>query len=268
MARSAEGRALTEAQRIRQNALAEATGRAVGRGFYRRMDPANIDADRSRWVAEAVARSTASAREAMDRTGTYLVRYAKAEGESLDIVTPTVSAASVAETMTVAGPVAFKVEKKRGLDDATAMAFARTRASAAARGIVMDASRTMTIQTARHNRGRWRRVTDGKPCAFCAMLAGRGPVYAEDTVDFEAHLKCGCTSEVSFETPDEWIAEYATPTEVAWVNAYFDAAEAASKAGQPRVAPVRKAGKGRDTVLARMRRQHPELFHDGVTSKK
>ena len=51
------------------------------------------------------------------------------------------------------------------------------------------------------------------------------------------------------------------------MNAYFDAAEAATAAGEPRVAPVLKAGKTRDTILARMRRQHPELFSDGVRAK-
>jgi hypothetical protein len=38
------------------------------------------------------------------------------------------------------------------------------------------------------------RVTDGDPCAFCAMLAGRGPVYKEHTADFEAHDECGCSA--------------------------------------------------------------------------
>lgn len=44
----------------------------------------------------------------------------------------------------------------------------------------------------------WMRVTDGDPCAFCAMLAGRGGVYSKDTVDFQAHDHCGCTVAPSY----------------------------------------------------------------------
>jgi len=41
----------------------------------------------------------------------------------------------------------------------------------------------------------WFRVTDGDPCAFCALLAGRGPVFkTEQSASFEAHDHCGCTA--------------------------------------------------------------------------
>jgi hypothetical protein len=36
----------------------------------------------------------------------------------------------------------------------------------------------------------WQRVTSGEACAFCAMLASRGPVYGDD--DFQAHDNCAC----------------------------------------------------------------------------
>jgi hypothetical protein len=41
----------------------------------------------------------------------------------------------------------------------------------------------------------WIRVSDGDPCAFCAMLLGRGPVYKEESVGFEAHDHCACGAE-------------------------------------------------------------------------
>ena len=41
----------------------------------------------------------------------------------------------------------------------------------------------------------WIRVSDGDPCAFCAMLLGRGPVYKEESADFEAHDHCACGAE-------------------------------------------------------------------------
>jgi len=54
------------------------------------------------------------------------------------------------------------------------------------------------------------RVTDGKPCAFCAMLASRGPVYrsnARATVARDGakyHRACGCTSEPVFSREQPW----------------------------------------------------------------
>jgi len=46
----------------------------------------------------------------------------------------------------------------------------------------------------------YQRVTDGDPCAFCAMVASQGIVaYDEDSAGFEAHNHCGCTAEPAFE---------------------------------------------------------------------
>lgn len=45
------------------------------------------------------------------------------------------------------------------------------------------------------------RTTDGDPCKFCAMLATRGPIYAQDTVGFASHSKCGCSGEPVY---DNW----------------------------------------------------------------
>lgn len=41
----------------------------------------------------------------------------------------------------------------------------------------------------------YRRVTSGKACDFCTMLAGRGAVYGEASADFDAHDHCSCTAE-------------------------------------------------------------------------
>jgi hypothetical protein len=40
----------------------------------------------------------------------------------------------------------------------------------------------------------WQRVGDGKSCAFCAMLIGRGAVYTEASADFTSHDHCGCSA--------------------------------------------------------------------------
>lgn len=40
-----------------------------------------------------------------------------------------------------------------------------------------NAGRRTVMESAEASGRRWRRVSDGNPCAFCAMLVGRGPVY-------------------------------------------------------------------------------------------
>ena len=40
----------------------------------------------------------------------------------------------------------------------------------------------------------WARVTSGNACEFCEMLAGRGAVYSEESIDFDAHDRCLCAA--------------------------------------------------------------------------
>lgn len=44
----------------------------------------------------------------------------------------------------------------------------------------------------------WERVIEPGACGFCAMLAGRGAVYKEDTVRFRAHDHCHCIARAVF----------------------------------------------------------------------
>lgn len=46
----------------------------------------------------------------------------------------------------------------------------------------------------------WQRVTDGDPCAFCAMVASQGIIAKDaDHAGFEAHGHCLCTAEPAYE---------------------------------------------------------------------
>lgn len=71
--------------------------------------------------------------------------------------------------------------------------------------IVLDAGRTTIIDTVAADPVAvgWYRVTDGKPCAFCALLASRGVVYKKNSFDrsnahfagdgtAKVHNDCGC----------------------------------------------------------------------------
>lgn len=45
----------------------------------------------------------------------------------------------------------------------------------------------------------WQRFASGGACKFCLMLAGRGAVYREATVNFAAHTSCHCAVGPSFD---------------------------------------------------------------------
>lgn len=76
-----------------------------------------------------------------------------------------------------------------------AMRNALTRSSGAVARLVLDAGRQTVTRTIEQDGAAtgWRRVLGGGGCDFCRQLAGR--VYPRDNADFDAHGKCGCTSE-------------------------------------------------------------------------
>lgn len=54
-----------------------------------------------------------------------------------------------------------------------------------------------TIKADPRSRG-YQRVTSGRACSFCSMLADRGAVYGEESADFAAHDHCSCSAEPVF----------------------------------------------------------------------
>lgn len=66
---------------------------------------------------------------------------------------------------------------------------------------------------------------------------------------------CGCVGEIVY---GEWEP---TEAERRWRQAYVDAGNEAGVVDGRRVAP--KKSNGEDTILWRMRRDNPDLFHDG-----
>lgn len=102
----------------------------------------------------------------------------------------------------------------------------------------------------------WRRVSDGNPCAFCAMLVTRGPVYtSKDRAGLSSktggkyHAHCGCTVEVVY---GDW---HPTEKEQQWIDEYYKAAESLPSE-TPRTAEtvlpiLRRNGGFRDSAATR-----------------
>lgn len=259
MARTLEGKQLTEAHRRSQIILRGNIEETVRRAT---LEGVNLDDISGSWRWRLAMMDTMRTGFTTSATlaGDYLPRFQAAEGgKILDLVVPEFDPYVADEIINDAGIANMKKRIGKGVAPESALAqTSRTLATQAAQ-FAMSAGRGLVTGTVKYHgkSGRWRRVTDGKPCAFCGMLAGRGPVYAEDTVQFRSHGHCGCTSE---QVIGDWEP---TDAEAAWRAAYQEAASEADDHKLARTAPS-PGSDAEDNILWRMRRNHPDLFHDGV----
>jgi hypothetical protein len=106
-------------------------------------------------------------------------------------------------SLLVTGPVRVKTLLASGDSMNAALMKALLASAGATTRLVADAGRG-TVRgnvLADDQAEAWRRVTDGHPCSFCAMLAGRGAVYksAENAGEGDPyHDHCLCTVEPQF----------------------------------------------------------------------
>lgn len=88
------------------------------------------------------------------------------------------------------------------------LAKTRTKVDGIASRLVTDVGRGAVIDSVSEDRQAtgWVRIASASACAFCRMLAQRGPVYSEDTARFQAHDHCKCIAAPIFEG-DSWEPE-------------------------------------------------------------
>lgn len=191
MASSARGTALTETHRLAQIRL-----KTVSTGELSRMwDVFNIDDPFRSWnqiepsvVKLIQLRSNTSTRLA-ERYFTDFHTAERAKGPATVRRARIPTADELVPNLRLVGPV----YAERNASVATTFSNV---ASEIARQVLAGGRSTLVDSTraTRSCRGYYR-VSDGAPCAFCALLIGRGAVYTEDGGDFEAHRGCGCTAE-------------------------------------------------------------------------
>ncbi|MDR6868709.1 hypothetical protein J2Y69_003333 [Microbacterium resistens] len=113
----------------------------------------------------------------------------------------------------------------KGLPNSAVLAQAKADMLGSAKRQIINASRDhlIAISKAHKKIKGWARVSDGNPCGFCAMLVGRGPVYSEDTANFDAHDRCGCSVRlVTYDEEDGGWTEDAKAYHWAYENGYQD----------------------------------------------
>ncbi|NOJ59751.1 hypothetical protein [Arthrobacter sp. 260] len=248
MALTAEGRELTEANRLAQLAIA-ARAMAVSSVLWDGVDVGRLDQSTARWMPAQLAVLRRFHNDSNRVAGEYLRQYRLAEvGQPGDPIPGVFDTAEMRNTMLLAGPVRTKLLIANGMEPDEAKAGTFVKLGGMVRRQVLDGGRGSVNRTERGDRRAkgWRRVSDRDPCTFCAMLCARGPVYGSEQKanqvggsGLQFHGHCGCTAEIIY---GEWTP---TETEQTFVNAYDAAAAEADAAGQSRM---------QSTILYRMRR--------------
>lgn len=215
MAATLAGTRLTEAHRLAQARIGAQTVRDL-LNVFPLLDPADLDATTTAWLRAAVPiiqlRRTTSARLSANYLGTF---RALELGTSTGFV-PTLREQAPVEqlttSLTVTGPVALKKAITGGRTLIVAADLAKAGSARAAMRHALNGGRDTihaSIDTDAKALG-WARTTSGIPCAFCALLASRGPIYkteqsatiAEDGLKY--HDDCSCSAEPVYRADAEW----------------------------------------------------------------
>lgn len=189
-------RELTVMHRRQQLALRKTTI-AQMEEIWPALDWANLDKTYPGFAAEVAALVSKNRMTSSGLAAAYLRAFRVASGLSGDvrIVVPPMAPEQFKTSLRVTSLVAAKKSAARLVDPNVAMTNALTQASGSMARLVLNGGRETVAQTIRNDSEAtgWRRVLGGGGCDFCKLLAGR--VYPRDNADFDAHDKCGCTSE-------------------------------------------------------------------------
>lgn len=199
MATTATGRRLTEQHRLAQLALEVATIAQLRR-IWGSLDPNRLEQTTPGWLTAALAIVATQYQASALIARRYFQAFRIAEvGAALgDLPEPVFDRRAAATSLLVTGPV-----RLRRATEATLPRFepiAQTEVARAGSRHAVNGGRETIRQASiddRRARG-WARITSGKPCRFCSLLAGRGAVYSEATVDFQAHDGCHCHAEPAY----------------------------------------------------------------------
>lgn len=223
MAATVAGETLTEQHRLAQLRLRAQFLREFV-PLWGLLDISHLDDTTLGWinaVLDAIGRWRA---ESAQRALTYYTAFRRAEttehtfdhAPHVGIDVP--NRQQIRTSLLVTGPIGYKSRIAKGFTPSAARRMAFTAVAGAASRHVMDGGRRQLVNTANADEMAvgFSRVTDGDPCAFCAMLASRGPTYitrasasrtterSERGPGEKYHDHCGCSVEPSFDRQADW----------------------------------------------------------------
>ncbi|HEY1395029.1 ADP-ribosyltransferase [Roseateles sp.] len=231
---SPEANRLTLAHQHQCELVADVVEQGV-RGLARRARTADIDAWYNEVLPDLLALVSAGFINLRQLARRYLTRHAGIEGRTVTPVLAQFNLEQAHTSLRVTGPVAFKTHMSATGDvDASRQAMASAMAGAAQRLAMTGSRKTImaTVERADEIVG-WRRVPDADPCAWCALLAGRGAVYksaetalsvvgragrprgeGKRALGLDFHDRDQCTAEPLYEDEDE--PEYVQDLQDQW----------------------------------------------------
>lgn len=211
-------------------------------------------------VRDLVALLAAAWRAIRELTGFYVEDHAAAEGRTVEPSLAEWNTEQVLTNLRVTGPVAFKTAIRDGRSEDEALESMTTQMAGAAEKIVLRGDRDTVMATVDDSDEivGWRRVSDGDPCSWCAMLISRGAVYKSGRtagdVRFggnEYHDHDRCTAEPLYEREPE-------PPEVADLYQQWRTATA-GKSGNDAMRAWRDYWDNRDRPAQRQPEPEPAL---------
>lgn len=220
MAVTNAGKALTEAHRLEQARIGVQTARQL-RSLWALLNAEGRTPTVDEWLGAVTTvlgrQHGLSAAAARDYYSAFRLAEIGEAGFAARGI-PTLNLEAVRASMVATGPYRLRQGIRRGLT--VEEASQRAMISSAGEGvrIALDGGRQQIIRNVQADSRAlgWVRVTDGDPCAFCAMLASRGPVFkgrataiagtvfSTSVNDYRAHARCGCTAEPVYRADTEW----------------------------------------------------------------
>ena len=250
MALTREGAVLTDRHRRSQVRLAITADSQARRLWDSSLNLADLDASQPVWKQTMLNLLETWYHISQQEALLYLPQFRQAElegGTGIRVDVPRFDRDAVGGQLDWMGSTNIKWHMSMGQTQQAAYEAARRLFLGAFHEAVLAGGRGTVQEWARKDPRAigYRRVADGNPCTFCAMLVGRGPVYTSERKALSRrgggayHPHCGCTVEVVY---GDWRPN---GQERRFVDDYYRAAESLPK-GEPRTY---------DRILPIMRRQ-------------
>ena len=200
---------LAEAQRAEQARLSAEVTREVLAVWLATYEPSSPRVWRALVAALIALVARFRGRSSRSAVGYYLESRGAARVPGLYVprAAPEALPQLIEATAQIAGARAYGRSLTAGMQHAQARQNAGVQLSGAMSRIALDAGRQTILDAVAEDREAigWIRITDADPCAFCAMLTSRGPVYDEDTVAFQAHAHCACIGAPVWSRDEAWL---------------------------------------------------------------
>lgn len=204
MARTALGAALTQQHLVRQSAIRAAVVRRL-LTLWALVDPFNLAGTVGPFAQAGATLVQTGRQESASLAARYIEAFRRAEGvRGLLAVSlaPPPEADAVAGLLRGAGLSGIIKGRERGMTPLVSARNGFVKVSGTATLVVLAGGRDVVTEATaadRQSTGRWQRVAVGGACAFCAMLASRGPAFSARGARFEAHAGCNCSAEPVYE---------------------------------------------------------------------